>query len=107
MPEMNLADMGVIGLAVYGVIIISIKVIEVLRYKFTNSPPVHDAAQDRLVMLVENNNVVITELTHFLRTESEVDKEKDRHVEKQLDTIVSKVDRLSGLISQHCIDTKH
>lgn len=107
MPDINLADMGVIGLAVYGVVIIAIKVVEVFKERFSTAIVPSEMPQDKLVVLLENNNLAITELTHFLRTQTEVDKEKDRHVEKQLDLIVDKVDRLSDLLNQHCIDSKH
>lgn len=106
MPEINLADMGVIGLAVYGIIVISMKLVDVIKTK-NSSDKTPDAPQDKLEVLLENNNLAITELTHFLRTQSEVDKEKNRHVEKQLDSIVDKVDRLADTLNQHCIDTKH
>lgn len=104
MPEINLADMGVIGLAVYGIIVISMKLVDVIKNKSSDT---QEVKQDKLEVLLENNNVAITELTHFLRTQSEVDKEKDRHVEKQLDLIVDKVDRLTDLLNQHCIDSKY
>ena len=106
MPEINLADMGVIGLAVYGIIVISMKLVDVIKAK-TSSDKTSSTKQDKLEVLLENNNLAITELTHFLRTQSEVDKEKDRHVEKQLDIIVDKVDRLSDLLNQHCVDKTH
>lgn len=106
MPEINLADMGVIGLAVYGIIVISMKLVDVIKTK-TSSDKTSSTKQDKLEVLLENNNLAITELTHFLRTQSEVDKEKDRHVEKQLDIIVDKVDRLSDLLNQHCVDKTH
>lgn len=106
MPEINLADMGVIGLAVYGIIVISMKLVDVIKTK-NSSDKTPDAPQDKLEVLLENNNLAITELTHFLRTQSEVDKEKGRHIEKQLDLIVDKVDRLADTLTQHCIDTKH
>lgn len=104
MPEINLADMGVIGLAVYGIIVISMKLVDVIKNKSSDT---QEVKQDKLEVLLENNNVAITELTHFLRTQSEVDKEKNRHVEKQLDIIVDKVDRLTDLLNQHCIDSKY
>lgn len=104
MPEINLADMGVIGLAVYGIIVISMKLVDVIKNKSSDT---QEVKQDKLEVLLENNNVAITELTHFLRTQSEVDKEKNRHVEKQLDLIVDKVDRLTDLLNQHCIDSKY
>lgn len=106
MPDLNLADMGVIGLAVYGIIIISMKLVDVIKTK-NNTDSSAEAPQDKLEVLLENNNLAITELTHFLRTQSEVDKEKDRHVEKQLDVIVVKVDKLAETLNKHCLDTKH
>lgn len=107
MPEINLIDAGVVGLAVYGIIVVSIKVVDVLKDKFTTSPGKPNESQDELSVLLANNNLAITELTHFLRTQSAVDTEKGRLVEKQLDLIVAKVDKLSGQIAQHCIDTNH
>ena len=108
MPELQLTDVGVVGLAIYGIIMISLKVVDVIKDKFNASAPANDDAQpDKLSVLLENNNKAITELTHFLRTQSEVDKEKDKQVVKQMDTIESKVDKIHDLLTQHCLDSRH
>lgn len=108
MPELQLTDVGVVGLAIYGIIMISLKVVDVIKDKFNTSAPANDVAQpDKLSVLLENNNKAITELTHFLRTQSEVDKEKDKQVVRQMDTIENKVDKIHDLLTQHCLETRH
>lgn len=108
MPELQLTDVGVVGLAIYGIITISLKIIDVIKDKFTTQVAANDDAHpDKLSVLLENNNKAITELTHFLRTQSEVDKEKDKQVVRQMDTIETKVDKIHDLLTQHCLETRH
>lgn len=107
-PELQFTEIGVVGLAIYGIVMISGKVIDLLKVK-TEKPEekTSKAHPDKLSVLLENNNKAITELTHFLRTQSEVNTERDRQVEKHMDSIEQKVDKIRDILTQHCLDSNH
>jgi hypothetical protein len=116
MPEVNWGDYGLAGIALIVVVMIIFKLPEIISAAKTKSgddkprEAKEGIPQDNkeFKALLENNTMAIVELTQFLKTQAEVDKEKEKQSVKLLDGIDAKLDRLLELQREHTVkcDTK-
>jgi hypothetical protein len=114
MPNINWADYGFAGVTLAIIVVIIFKLPDIIisaKGKNTedkNDKPKISQDNKEFKALLENNTMAIVELTQFLKTQSEVDKEKEKQSIKILDSIDSKLNRLLELQTEHMAkcDTK-
>lgn len=106
MPEVNWGNYGVAGLAMAVLVITIFKLPDiVMAFKSNKGGEDKDKAKQQsdneFKALLENNTMAIVELTQFLKTQAEVDKEKEKQSNKVLDSIEAKVNKLIELQTEH------
>jgi hypothetical protein len=109
MPDIQWADYGLAGLAIALVVLLIIKLPDILtaskRSRGEDSKPSQSSLQATVDLreLLENNTKALNELTQFLKTQSEVNLEKEKQSNKQLDMIEAKLDKLLDLQTTHMV----
>jgi hypothetical protein len=87
------AEAGVIGVVLFFVL--------AMLDKYTSLFKFMKGGNNQNNKAIENNTTAIVELTNFLRTQAEVDKEKDKQYGKQMDNIEGKIDKLMDMTAEH------
>jgi hypothetical protein len=121
MPNINWGNYGLAGVTLAVIVIIIFKLPDIIlaaknkgneeketKVQFQPQAPIVSQDNKEFKALLENNTMAIIELTQFLKTQAEVDKEKEKQSIKLLDSMDSKINRLLELQTEHMAkcDTK-
>jgi hypothetical protein len=104
MPNLKFEDYGIVGLALAAVCLLAWKILDKFMVGKSDSKSDKSGSKidnSELKSLIQNNTNVTIELTQFLRTQAEVNKEKEKQSTKQLDTIDTKLNKLVELQTEH------
>jgi len=115
MPEINWGNYGLAGVTLLVIVMIIFKLPDIITASKSkgsdekkDTEPKIQQDNTEFKALLENNTKAIVELTQFLKTQAEVDKEKEKQSNKVLYGIDTKLNRVLELQTEHMAkcDTK-